>query len=1202
MAFLKIAEGDFLQRDIPAVEALADVDVTNRFIKLAEQLKRIAPRSNDFTYFTAIFMHGAEASLVDLKTGEPKKDFSGKIITGGYDDKWQWTCSDSSIDPYSNANGDIFPSAELKKAHSKWVGRPLCVNHQSSDIEGVRGIIIDTHWDEKYKRIVGLCAIDSKTYPDLAHKVKSGYSSNVSMGSAVGQALCTACKKVAITEKDYCDCIRTRKGQRINGVKVGEINLDLNPIELSLVVTPADQQAKVLKIIASMNNYADQRNSLLEEKDRAGMDKLSQLDSSVKNVETQLNRLFSECSETSCQFVRGEDGHIRIIKSAQDTMSTWDEYFRLAHQVASSKADSAGKADLLRKMQELRSVLDVKELVGYEGPFLEVANLNDPELKAKQLSPLVVEYNAMRTKAIQPDIAAQPQFTSQTGPDSDLGISYDAEVHTTPAGHSTGERLSDINPSEVGIKPNNGGDLGPELGSASDKFQFGNIASRNDVGMLMAKGGKKTAELEENLTLLLKQTQDIEMEMNKMKETLNINNTMVENKTITNKESQMNDARLKLRSAKRHALLEKTADNKTAYWQGTEEPKPGKEQYKKDPQAAKSRGEDKFMHQDKSMGGADGSFPGDEADKKKLLRAELVPGTLRTKFTRVRNADGSFNKSASYFEVFSGGNKLLTATANEIYGNELDMEVPEMPGKTYWDVLSSQEYGKQVMAAIRQDGFKKVAYLLKGAQAAMPGMPAPDGAPAPAAPVGEPEAPAPKAEVDVKTVTELVERMEETLNELTTEVTGESGEDADAASVDIAPEQPAAGAEQQPAEMAGMELAAALKPVAREVYAELNQSADELALIVDCFKKSASLSTGNKAELKKVAEDAVADGIELLEEAETILAIAGKVPAGLAAYQAKQKGKGKKDDKKKDKKDDKKDKKKDKKAFILSELRKISQEIAFGGDSELGELEEEYGGEEAGELARVDADLDEVEAILDELENKDAGGSVACDGCGEAKDAGHCCTASAKDQLVIEALASRKARREQLLKQATEGYDVVPDTHGLVDEAHRGSEANPSTELDVKPAGKGAVVEGIDAVHDAMMDAATGTATGKQGSAALDAIKVALEADMRTKKAEEDKTKYRVKLRRAYDLGLMMQEKGMLARGKEALDSQVDEIIKFDDAAFESYKRSVANAQPINKVASVRVPSVGVREDNSGPGDNGGSTVTLGDQLNHLWK
>ena len=131
----------------------------------------------------------------------------------------------------------------MKVAYKKWVGRPLCVDHQSQSVDKTRGVIVDTVYDDVRKRVIALCALDKANYPDLARKVSSGYSTNVSMGTAVGRAVCSECGKVAKTESDFCNHMRSKSCY-------GEINLDLSPMELSLVVSGADPKAKVKHIIA----------------------------------------------------------------------------------------------------------------------------------------------------------------------------------------------------------------------------------------------------------------------------------------------------------------------------------------------------------------------------------------------------------------------------------------------------------------------------------------------------------------------------------------------------------------------------------------------------------------------------------------------------------------------------------------------------------------------------------------------------------------------------------------------------------------------------------------------------------------------------------------------------------------------------------------------------------------------------------------
>ena len=95
-------------------------------------------------------------------------------------------------------------------------------------------------------------------------------------------------------------------------------------------------------------------------------------------------------------------------------------------------------------------------------------------------------------------------------------------------------------------------------------------------------------------------------------------------------------------------------------------------------------------------------------------------------------------------------------------------------------------------------------------------------------------------------------------------------------------------------------------------------------------------------------------------------------------------------------------------------------------------------------------------------------------------------------------------------------------------------------------------------------------------------IKAKIQESIVAKQANEERENYKIKLRRAYDVALDMQKKGLISRTKTALDRQVDEIIQFDDRAFESFKRSIANMKPVSnvKVASdLGGVNVGINEE-----------------------
>lgn len=240
---------------------LVSQEMLDKFKKTANALKRVAPKASDFLYFTATMLHAAEASAVN-DDGTIKLNSKGEEVKVGWNKSggtWRWETNDPSIKPYKNSNGDIFPEEELVKAYKKWQYKPLCIDHKSSSVDHVRGFIVDTYYDRKLKRVIGLCALDKAGFPQLARQVETGVSNSVSMGTAVGRAICSDCATVAKTEADFCDHMRKK-------TCYGEINVDLNPIELSIVVNGADPKANIKHIFAAanaMNNYLEEKNKEL---------------------------------------------------------------------------------------------------------------------------------------------------------------------------------------------------------------------------------------------------------------------------------------------------------------------------------------------------------------------------------------------------------------------------------------------------------------------------------------------------------------------------------------------------------------------------------------------------------------------------------------------------------------------------------------------------------------------------------------------------------------------------------------------------------------------------------------------------------------------------------------------------------------------------------------------------------------------------
>lgn len=277
-----------------------DPELHEKVIKMAANFKKIAPKAEDFLYFTAIMMHAAERSLYD-EDGNPLKNPDGTHASANWEinektGSWRWVANNATIKPYKNHNGDIFPEPELKKAYKHWVGKPLCKDHQSSSVDGVRGFIVDTYWDDKYKRIIALCALDKISYPDLARKVATGYLTSCSMGTAVSNAICFDCGNVAKTEAEYCPHMK-------NKTCYGEINVGLQPIELSLVVNGADRKAQILEVLASANQFEE------------NLKKVGSVDiNRIKEIKNEFQKLANKIDEIEKDILSNNDDNNLALK------------------------------------------------------------------------------------------------------------------------------------------------------------------------------------------------------------------------------------------------------------------------------------------------------------------------------------------------------------------------------------------------------------------------------------------------------------------------------------------------------------------------------------------------------------------------------------------------------------------------------------------------------------------------------------------------------------------------------------------------------------------------------------------------------------------------------------------------------------------------------------------------------------------------
>lgn len=200
---------------------------------------------------------------------EPKKSnfvyFRSRSISAGdqgpKDIKWNY-----------NGNLDFFSKKELLKAYKSFVGRNLFLNHDTSSPLKAVGRVVDAYPVEDPSTgefyIETLARIDKELHPELASMVVNGDLNSVSMGASCGASMCSICGATIHSDQDQKCAHFSRLGQKfeaeldmpeysiIKGQEVPAfaINSDLTFSELSIVSVPADSSALIKTVIASFRN------------------------------------------------------------------------------------------------------------------------------------------------------------------------------------------------------------------------------------------------------------------------------------------------------------------------------------------------------------------------------------------------------------------------------------------------------------------------------------------------------------------------------------------------------------------------------------------------------------------------------------------------------------------------------------------------------------------------------------------------------------------------------------------------------------------------------------------------------------------------------------------------------------------------------------------------------------------------------------
>lgn len=1155
-----------------------DPEYLEQFRKTAASLKKVAPRAEDFLYFSAVMMHSAEAAALN-DDGTPKLNAKGETVSVGWDksnNTWRWTTNDPSVKPYKNSNGDIFPEEELVKAHKKWVHKPLCIDHKSSSVDHVRGFIVDTYYDRNLKRVIALCALDKAGYPQLARNVSTGISNSVSMGTAVGRAICSDCGRVARAEQDFCAHMKNKSCY-------GEINIDLTPIELSIVMNGADQRATIKQVLASANTL----NTYIENKEKE-LAKLADL-----NFSATLN-----IADPKGMTGNGSSTFNVVADNIEKFKSDLDEAFHRLSEIAEATNNSEKDTNSLASNQSSGAIAMDEGVSTDSGLALQTPQT------ARFASAEEASISELRevTAAIETKLNLMKQSLDKLAKTS---INTQEEKMTgsnelNKKGYFQGAGgVNEPTPGQVKYPKD---PLNEQLREHEDKQMVGQ-SPFPEVGSVDG--------------------------MHPSPASADPSDELARKKMLARAEADD-------RAMRRSAIVQLAKDalkNKEAYYLGgggVNEPTPGKVKYPKD-----KLNEELRDYEDKQMvgqppfpgvGPVDGLHPSPASaeTKDELKRKEMLArASLRARFVRASNNDGTQNLGKSGWEVFRGEQLLLTASVDELSAGRSEM---------FYDSIATREFGTKLIEKIKVQGSAAVSKLIKKAQ--VPPAPVGDASAAPEAapPVGG-EQVAPPAEDTGKsgdpkqTALELSEKVRDLSSDLVEAVRALTGEQAEMGS-----EEALAGGVGSPAGGPAMaddhksssasdnfstatlntlrkELNSALTHAMKEAVAELNDHKQELDMIAGLYDKG-GVNEGNKDLVGSIVEDA-------LNETKTAVADGFKLMAAFVKYARGTNAIVKR-------------------AEIEAELEALANEGEDMDDKK--DSHSVDGGDLMGLINDTNADLDAVKDLMSDEESALDGETETDAADFDANDAIEVKTPQEAAMVtkqnpdasvtVSAALQTREGRAQLRAKLAADALgkeetgeiqdaskiqfsDMLADADKLSD---------GQTELDVKPSNNLGLIETLPEVNKAMLEVAKAppkvrkeaeaiqklVSEGSLDPADLDALvaegldkdavsywkKYYGQADGGSEFAselvkehvkaqlEEQLNTYRVKLARAYELAYDMAERSICNADRGSIALQVDEIMKFDDPSFESLKRVVAR-HPVTGIRkeSGRLPLVGFRGD-----------------------
>lgn len=1200
MAIKKIAlTQDVFYESTPIDNIVSDSEIIANFKRttaaLREEQKKanasmISPKVDDFLYAHCVMMHSAEAALIDQNTGELKKRADGTNVEGFFKEAkdergndtviWQ---SPDNIMPYKNGNGDIFPESELKKAYKDWVGKPLCKDHVSDSVDGIRGIIVDTYYDDKFKRVHALFALDRKNYPDLARKVEAGYATNVSMGTAVGRSVCTTCGNVATVEAEFCEHV---KGRSV----YGEVNLDLAPIELSIVVTGADPKAKVKTVLAKMNDYTDmlERHKNGEEISKEELDAMRD---QAAFVEENAEELMEDPNAIVTDIVKTIDG---FAVKEEDRDAAFFENKEEVESILRNRFISPEDLD----PDVLENLIDALKSIGSDMRKMYV-NYNVQRMKDKYM-PQATTDGMIHNPGLT-DSKDLEEMSEYNGGPGDLGWSSgmpDGTYHQLGANKITmNMKTSDQLIDEAKKVAHQLQKTISSINTEEKSMSFEELMKRTNRQRKMAHplgNEEKTPYAPMGDADKIRDNEDRQMD------TSNALDTKVENPDLDLKQ-KLSRAELEDRSNERLAILRSLAmpatpatpkvvdmgGGKKVVTDGTNAVPAAMDEEAEKAEEDKAEGGTKkeaFMlgteepttyapmgDADKIRDTEDRQMTGDHLDTKADNPDEALKRSLHRVAGKklVARRIASSNPERNRWEILAGDDNVLVVRASATFGENLDKPVKPGAETTYGDFFNSRMYGQKLLKMVKASGPELVAQKLALAEDALP-MPAPEAEMPEDAPMAMPEdaegpgeqgeleldAPEPTPAEDLDTLREEALAVVDTLKGSLAKLESLFSDQEGLETVDFDAEVVGVDGE--------MTTAAKLTEDMKRLAEAMGDTVDEVTQLTAAAERLDVFKLARQA--NRDAKLMVVYAMDAARQLEELKAVAMDEEEEVEH-----------EDKEQD--------------------EEMLEEVKEGIEEKLEEALEDHAENDEPPHEETLERLDEVEEKVEDLEKK-------VEDLEEMEDG---------DMEKGAALKARRAARAALVAEAA-GMDLDP----LYLEQRKGG--GPKLDLDTPVADDGDKVETLHETHEKLMEVATKpnnqvrmaakkvetmVSKGLVSKASLDELvslgtldpeavayykqyygevdggaefakELTQEFANEKRASSEEQTGMRYK--RATALALEAQDKGIVAPGTLSRDKYVDDLVSLSDEQFESLKRVVARHSKPSKT-KVSVPQVGVDSD-----------------------